>query len=368
MLPYVLLILLPAVFCFVSAGKNEKGVRVLRLGCSADIRQRNLGTSAFFLLLFLMLALRDESVGRDLPNYAAYFDLFRTADRNAVMAHELDLLYKLLNRWVGKVTDSFQIFLTVVAALTLLPIWLTYRQETGHTYLRLLLFLSLGTFPVLFSGIRQFLAMSVGMAAWHFTKKRKILPFLLSVLVAVGFHHSAFILLLMYPVCRVKLKTKHLWAVVPAMAAVFLLRRELFGLLGTVLPQYRFAAEETGAYGILVLLILFGIFCYVIPEEANMDAELLELRNLLLLSIALQCFASVHMLAMRFNYYFLLFVPLLIPRIIDGAKARWRQVAKLGGVVMGVFFTLAYGRMLYRFSLTAESLLDILPYAPFWKA
>ena len=98
-----------------------------------------------------------------------------------------------------------------------------------------------------------------------------------------------------------------------------------------------------------------------------MDGELLGLRNFLLLSILLQCFATIHMLAMRFNYYYLLFIPVLIPRIIDAAKPRWRQVAKLGGIVIAMLYTLTYTMMLYRFSVTGESSLDILPYVPFWK-
>lgn len=367
MLAFILLIALPAACCFVAVGRNHRGARVLRLGNSAYIRQYNPAISVFFLLLWLMLALRDNSVGRDLPNYAAYFHYFRTAEWSAVMEHDLDMLYILLNLCMGKTTDSFQIFLAVVAALTLLPIWATYRQEKGHAYLRIVMFLGVGVFPMLFSGIRQFLAMSVGMVSWHYTKKRKVLPFLLSVLAAVGFHHSAFILLLMYPVYRANWKEKHLWLLVPVITAVFILRRELFALLGTVLPRYSFEIEETGAYGTLAILILFGVFCYVIPEEEKMDAELLGLRNLLILSILLQCFAPIHMLAMRFNYYYLLFIPILIPKIIDGAKVRWRQMAKLGGIVIAMLYTATYIVMLCRFSSTGESPLDILPYVPFWK-
>jgi hypothetical protein len=314
-----------------------------------------------------MLVLRANSVGRDLENYASYFAFFQTADWNAVMAYDLDVLYKLLNWCVGKVTDSFRVFLFVIAALTLWPIALTYQREKGHKYLRILLFLGIGVFSVLFSAIRQYMAMSVGMVCWHYTKKRKWLPFLLSVLVAVGFHHSGFILILMYPVYWMNLKTKHLWLAVPFIAAVFLLRKQIFYLLGMLLPQYSFATEETGAYGTLAVLIVFAVFCYVIADEEKMDGELLGLRNFLLLSILLQCFATIHMLAMRFNYYYLLFIPVLIPRIIDTAKPRWRQVAKLGGIVIAALYTLTYAMMLYRFSVTGESSLDILPYVPFWK-
>ena len=370
MLPFIMLIFLPALFCFVAVGRNYRDAKVLRIGNSEFIRENNLGMSLFFLLLFVMLALRAESVGRDLSSYSLYFNFYRTASWNRMINHDLDLLYKLLNWYMGRVTGSFQIFLTVAAALTLWPIAATYQQEKGHTYLRIVLFLGVGIFSMLFSGLRQILAMSVGMVSWHYTKKGKLLPFLVSVLVAIGFHHSGFILLLMYPVYYANFKTRHLWLVVPAIAAVFILRRQVFTLLEMLLltyNDYEFAMKDTGAYGTLAILVVFAVFCYVIPDEKKMDRQLLGLRNLLLLCVVLQCFATIHSLAMRFTYYYLLFIPILIPRIIDAAKVRWKQVAKLANIVVALFYTYTYAMMLYRFSQTGESSLDILPYVPFWK-
>ena len=108
--------------------------------------------------------------------------------------------------------------------------------------------------------------------------------------------------------------------------------------------------------------VLFLVFSYFIPDDDKMDEESLGLRNILLMSTLLQCFAPVHMLAMRMNYYYIVFVPLLIPKIIEHRSDRWNQIARVGRHVMVVFF------LLYFFvSANAGSGLKVFPYHFFWE-
>ena len=95
---------------------------------------------------------------------------------------------------------------------------------------------------------------------------------------------------------------------------------------------------STGAYTMLILFSIFTVFSFVIPDEKRMDNETIGLRNFLLLSLVIQMFAPLHNLAMRMNYYYIIFIPLLIPKIIAIRNKRWEQVAVLGRRVMVVFF------------------------------
>jgi len=367
MIPFIILILLPVFCCFVAIKKNGKKNKIICMGSSSYIQENSLAIPIFFFSFFLLLALRAESVGRDISGYAYYFDVFQSLSWRQMLAYDLDILFKILLWGIGRITDSFHVFLAVVAGLTMLPIAMVYQQDRRHSYLKIILFTGVGIFSMFFSGIRQCLAMAVGMIAYSYTKERKLLPFLLSVMFAIGFHHSAFILLFMYPVYYANFKTKHLWFVVPTIVTVFVLRKQVFGLLDLVFSGYDFTQVTTGAYGSLLVFVLFAVFSYVIPDEKKMDRELLGLRNLLLLSVVLQCFAPVHSLAMRFNYYYLLFIPLLLPQIIDIPKTKWRQVAAFSRYVLSAFYTLVYADMLITFHNTGRSSLDILPYVPFWK-
>ena len=74
-------------------------------------------------------------------------------------------------------------------------------------------------------------------------------------------------------------------------------------------------------------------------------------------------FAPLHVLAMRMNYYYIIFIPLLIPKIIEYKSVRYRQVAILGRHVMVGFF-------LVYFFIAANSGhgLRVFPYHFFWEA
>jgi hypothetical protein len=191
----------------------------------------------------------------------------------------------------------------------------------------------MSTFVMMFSGIRQMLAVSIGFAAYEFTRKKKLIPFILSVLFALTFHTSAFMIAFMYPLYHAKITKKWLYAVVPVMGIIFVFNKQVFSVLGLILERYTSydaSIVETGAYTMLILFSAFAAFAFLVPEESLLDEETIGLRNFLLLSIVIQMFAPLHPIAMRMNYYYIIFIPLLLPKIIEHRSERWKQVAKVG--------------------------------------
>ena len=77
----------------------------------------------------------------------------------------------------------------------------------------------------------------------------------------------------------------------------------------------------------------------------------------------IQCLALVNNVAMRLNYYYLIFIPILIPKVIDGAKAENKKTAKLSECVFVIFFIAWFFKEAY----FGANLLHAFPYTPFWK-
>ena len=101
----------------------------------------------------------------------------------------------------------------------------------------------------------------------------------------------------------------------------------------------------------------------MIPDETRLNKETIGLRNFLLFSLVLQMFAPLHVLAMRMNYYYIIFIPLLLPQIIASRSERWGSVAVVGRYVMVVFF------LIYFFiSASNGGGLHVFPYHFFWEA
>ena len=86
------------------------------------------------------------------------------------------------------------------------------------------------------------------------------------------------------------------------------------------------------------------------------------MRNFLLFSLLIQMFAPLNMLAMRMNYYYIIFIPLLLPRIIACASVRYRSVAAWARNIMLVFFFV-------HFFARANSGINLhtIPYHFFWE-
>ena len=93
-----------------------------------------------------------------------------------------------------------------------------------------------------------------------------------------------------------------------------------------------------------------------------MDNEGLGLRGIMLLIIAIQIFVPISAMFMRINYYFLMFIPLLVIKTIKAAKKELKEVSLLANVVMSLFFTVYF----FVNGYVGADILQIFPYVPMW--
>ena len=272
---------------------------------------------------------------------------------------------KVINKALSLISKDPQFFLAVTGAAVSAMIYPTYRRACVDAPLTIVLFCNMVTFPMMFSGVRQMLAVGIGCIAHTFVRRKKPIPFLIAVAAAMSIHTSAFMLLPMYPLYRTRITKKWLYVVVPALAVLFVFNRQVFYVLGRLLQsytEYDVVETATGAYTILFLFAAFAVFSFVIPDESQMDEETSGMRNYLLLALAIQMFAPLNVLAMRMSYYFIIFIPLLIPRIIRCSRERYRSIASAGRIIMLAFF------FLYFFATAkAGSRLHIIPYHFYWE-
>ena len=99
-------------------------------------------------------------------------------------------------------------------------------------------------------------------------------------------------------------------------------------------------------------------------EEADVDENIIGLRNILVVATCLQMFASVHALAMRANYYFIPFVPVLMSKISakSGVIAEKNTVKLINGAL--ILFYIVY---FFYIAYTGEDTLEIFPYETYWS-
>lgn len=355
MMPFVILLIIPILVQHIAL----KGHRI-------DYQKRNNAALAFFFAsLTLLVMLRHESVGNDTRNYVHYFQKFSWIQWRYLRKENIEIGFSVFNKVISLITGQPQIYLTVAAVSVSTLVYPTYKRLCMDASLTIVLFCIMSTFVLMFSGIRQMLAIGIGFIAYEFTRRKKLIPFVLMVVLAMTVHTSAFMLAFMYPVYHAKITKKWLYVVVPVLVMVFVFNGPIFSALTAILgrfTKYEGGISSTGAYTMLILFAIFTVFAFLIPDEIQLDEETIGLRNFLLLSLVIQMFAPLHNLAMRMNYYYIIFIPLLLPKIIECRSKRWNQVAVLGRHVMVVFFLLYFF-----YNASTGGSLNVFPYHFFWE-
>lgn len=358
-----MLLLLPLiVFAFI--------VLVIHRGIYVySLKEERILLGVFFAIFFLLLCLRGKSVGVDLENYLHRYYQISRIDLAGVFEKQVpvDIGYGLLNKLFAVLGVSDRVFIILIAILTVFPLAWLYITETDNWMLTVSLFIILPIFSMCFTGLRQSLAIAAVPLQFYFTKKKNIIGFLLAVLLAYLFHSTAIFTLILYPVYHIRIKKTWLLGLIPLMAAIYIFNRQLYSLtvrlLGGKFEERYSEIGNTGAYEMLLLFILFAVVSFVLTDENLMDDDDFGLRNLLLLTVVFQFFAPVNSIAMRLNYYFLVFIPIAVPHMLVLHKVRYRKFALAAQSVMVVAFS---GYFLYKAYRGGDSM-HVFKYVPFWR-
>lgn len=360
MLPYFLLLGIPIVYSLFTTRSILPDINQ-----TSKKRERTV-LIIFFVIWFLLLALRKKTVGTDIKIYLSTFkQIADTPWANLFDDTAREYGYRLLCKVISVFTTDEQVFLTIMAFITLAPLLYLYVKESENGLMTIAIFITF-LFSMYFSGLRQCIAMGFMAPLYYFTKKKKPIKFIIFALLASLFHQSALVALLFYPIYHLKLTPFKLAIAILIIALSFLFSNQIFSFIlkiigGTYEERYS-EIGATGAYSMVALLIIFAVYAFVVPQKNKLSSDVLGLRNILLVSVCLQGFALVNSVAMRMNYYYLLFLPILISKIPLIGKKEDKTILEISVIVIvvvfiGYFFLNAY---------TGADILQIYPYIPFW--
>ena len=249
MLPFILLIFVPIMIQHTKIN-------------GIDYQKKNdFSLTVFFVFLTILIMLRHEGVGNDTRNYIHYFERFAKIEWSKLGQQHLELGFAFFNKVISVFSSVPQVFLAIVSVVVSALIFPTYKRLCRDASLTIVLFCVMSTFVMMFSGIRQMLAIGIGFVSYRYTREKKFFAFLISVVVAMSFHISAFMLFLMYPLYHVRITKKWLYFVVPVMMVAFVFNRQIFAVLTGILARFsRFdgTMASTGAYTMLLLFAAFA--------------------------------------------------------------------------------------------------------------
>ena len=322
----------------------------------------------FFVGIFVLLSLRHISVGVDLIEYKYIFQRCSRLSFGQLRSLRWEIGYTVYNKVISLISKEYRFFLIITAFITLIPIYKLYVRETKYGVLQIVLFVNMPCFFMIFSGLRQAIAISIGVIAYMMLERKKYVLTGILIVFAMCFHISAFVLVLLYPALLFKIKKKHLIFVVPMMVVLYIYKTPVLLFLISILPTRYIDSygvlKNTGAIGMLLLFLLFSVFSFVISDEENMSTKDYLMRNILLISTLFQFFVPIHGLIQRASYYFLIFLPISIINVVQAPKRKLKNISDLAVIVMVCFFSFYF---FFNAIYSTDNLLDVFPYKFYWS-
>ncbi|MFV0399451.1 MAG: EpsG family protein [Oscillospiraceae bacterium] len=282
------------------------------------------------------LATFREGIGYD---YQSYIDIFNNAKAaNSFMElwnmpHEIGFM--LLTKGMTFITDSSVVMYGIYSALIFIPICIFIYKYCDDAWLATWLYVTLVFFYSNMSFIRQGLACAIIALAYGFLKNKKVVPFMLMVLLAAGFHKTALIMIPIFFLCHIKPNkwTSIFYAVSTGLVYIFLpqivdlVTRFAFTSYRDSDGPYIKAGLSFVEFMLVPLVILITcIALYFVWRKRDPDAPMLL--NLMTYSAIIWLAGTRFMILERFSMYNYIFALVALPAALRSLYASPETVEK----------------------------------------
>lgn len=192
--------------------KNDKGQKIFCLILSA-------------IAVYLVLALKAPTVGRDIEGYKRMYEAFKTASWSNYDLYWTEPGYEYLEMlFTHTFKIDFQGFMASIYGFSILCYSIFFYKYSEDVTLSWIIYICFGFFTFDISGIRNMLSIAIVLVAVIFAEKKKIwwnLIFFALVVLAAQIHRSAYYCILLYFLIRFSFeKTKTI--ILPLMAVAAL--------------------------------------------------------------------------------------------------------------------------------------------------
>jgi hypothetical protein len=337
---------------------------------AASVRKKYIGIICFILIL--QSGLRNVAVGADTYSYYLWFEEIKTTSWKMVCQSFLDYYqlgvgkdpgYDVFLKLIQIVTDKYQIFLLMIAILFFTTLGNFIYKNTTRLSDAILAFV---IYAVLFysffsiTGTRQTIATAATLFGYELIKRKKVVPFLIVILLASTIHKSSLIFIPFYFIARIK-NPKYLYRIVLVLFPLFMIFKNNMGDYLKVLGGYEEydQLKDTGTYTFTAMFLLISIVALwrskiILKFNANSQYYY----NAFAIALLFIPLTWINPNAMRIVQYFSIFMLLFIPEIIFSFQVVSQKLRRDLSRVTIILLILLFIR---------ASLSNEIPYGFFWE-
>lgn len=281
-------------------------------------------------LWFLISGLRNVTVGADTLSYSFSFDAVKNQSVRTLFKNITDKYisggsardpgYDFFVKIFQYFSENYQVYLIFIAALFMIPFTVWILRESKNPFISFVLYSSLFYSFFSITGIRQTIStVMVVLIGDKLIKNKKLIPFVIIVLLASTIHASALVFLPFYFLSRIPVNIKTISAWIIGIVISFFARRQLKAFFIDISGYDDYVKDYEGAGTFTFTLIMFLILVWVIISfSGNKEIEKSKrLYNAFFLAMFFTPLTWLNPSAMRVVQYFSIYLVLLIPQMIE---------------------------------------------------
>lgn len=341
----------------------------------ASVSKRELFIIASCLVLFSLIALRDDSVGSDYPRY---IELYESIGKDALTETEQRWMmrsigYWVINRVMYALGMNHHLLFAILGFITIYYLYKGIIEQSRNWALSVYIYICFTYYYLCFSMIRQMMAMTIVFYGFKYLMEGNLKRYIWVVLAASLFHMSALVCLIICPVYRLKMSIGTILAYVLAGCIFFfgfdLLIRLLSGFYyvsSYLSSSYAVSWEIKSIFNTAVRIIMLVFCLFFYKAVVKKDKRMIPFYNLIQICTVLQLGAMRFNIFGRLTAYFYMAYLVLLPSVFMALEEKFTiQNRKI--IKMAVIALFACYHFVYYFSSRGAAATHYARYSFLWE-
>ena len=214
------------------------------------------------------------NVGMDYPAYRSLYIQIA----NGITVEQFEYLYHLLNQIIAYFGGEYPWIFSITAIIFMTIVTMQVFKDSPYPALSVFLLLSTTYYFCFLNGIRSMLAYAICLYSIRYIENRQFIKFLITILIAGGFHTTGYIFIAVYFLYNMKLSNLTAFACSAIVAFCAPLLGKLINYLMLSTKYFKFLEssymDKEQGYVTLMINILILIFCSLFYDKENKKEQL----------------------------------------------------------------------------------------------
>ncbi|WP_159434334.1 EpsG family protein [Peptoclostridium litorale] len=316
----------------------------------------NLFLLLIFTLMFILIAFRGD-FSADYINYETHYQIAKKISWNNIFrnglrvggAGDVEFGFYVLMKTIGTFTSNSIWLFSIVALLTIYPIYISVRDESEIQWLSMLLFIVFGSFISSFNVIRAILAYSILFYNRQYIYDKRYFRYVVIILLSSFIHSSSLLMIVVVLLDMLRLNNKiYIFLWLPLSLIIFIFSHKLILLADGILYDSFFSeiyqhGISKVSYGNIIAPALLGIFFIVGSLLINNDDRkykigLITTSLWIFFRISMINFSLMRRFADMMSLYMIIFLPYMITRLPLGKSIKLTTKIVLAMATIALFY------------------------------